>query len=49
MRLLSNSFTNKVRGLQSTDRRFTENKVFHKDIFQQTLAGLLDVLKASSM
>ena len=35
MRLLCNSFTNKVAGLQSIGK-FTENKMFDKDIFQQT-------------
>ena len=44
MRFLCNSFTNKVAGLQSIDK-FTENNVFDKDIFQQTFAGLQDVLK----
>ena len=39
MRFLCNSFTNKVTDLQSIDR-FTENKVFDRDIFQQTFVGL---------
>ena len=44
MRFLCNSFTNKVAGLQSIEK-FTENKVFDKDIFQQTFVGLQDVFK----
>ena len=44
MGLLYNSFTNTVAGLQSIDK-FTENKVFEKDMFQQTFAGLKDVSK----
>ena len=44
MELLCNSFTNKVADLQSTDK-FTENKMFDKDIFQQTFVGLQDVFK----
>ena len=44
MGLLCNSFTNKVGGLQSIDK-FSENKMFDKDIFQQTIAGLQDVFK----
>ena len=39
MRFLWNFFINKVAGLQYIDK-FTENKVFDKDIFQQTFAGL---------
>ena len=39
MRFLCTSLTNKVAGLQSIDK-FTENKVFDKDIFQQTFLGL---------
>ena len=56
MGLLCNYFTNKVAGLQSIDK-LTENKVFDKEIFQQTFVGLPDVfstcledvLKTSSM
>ena len=44
MGLLCNSFTNKIAGLQSIDR-FIENKMFDKDIFQQTFVGLQDVFK----
>ena len=44
MGLLCNSFTNKVAGLQSIDT-FTENKMFDKDIFQQTFVDLQDVFK----
>ena len=44
MALLCNSFTNKVAGLQSKDK-FTENKMFDKDMFQQTFFGLQDVFK----
>ena len=44
MGLLCNSFTNKVAGLQSIGK-FTENKMFDKDIFQQTFVGLQDVFK----
>ena len=44
MGLLCNSFTIKVAGLQSIDK-FTKNKVFDKDIFQQTFLGLRDVFK----
>ena len=43
MGLLCNSFSNKVAGLQSIDK-LTENKVFDKDVFQQTFVGLQDVL-----
>ena len=39
MRFLCNFFINKVAGFQYIDK-FTENKVFDKDIFQQTFAGL---------
>ena len=39
-----NSFTNKVAGLRSIDK-FTENKMFDKDIFQQTVIDLQDVFK----
>ena len=46
MEFLCNSFTNKVAGLQYRDN-FTENKVFDKDIFQQTFVGLQDILKTS--
>ena len=45
MGLLCNSFTNKVAGLQSIDK-FTKNKVFEKDIFQQTFASFQDIFKA---
>ena len=56
MGLLCNSLTNKVAGLQYIGK-FTEKKLFEKDIFQQTFAGLQDVyntcleeeLKTSSM
>ena len=41
MRFLCNSFTNKVAGLQSIEK-FTENKVFDKDMFQQTFVDLQD-------
>ena len=39
MSFLCNSFTNKVASLQSIEK-FTEIKVFGKDIFQQTFVGL---------
>ena len=42
MGLLCNSLTNKVAGLQYIGK-FTEKKLFEKDIFQQTFAGLQDV------
>ena len=56
MGLLCNSLTNKVAGLQYIGK-LTEKKLFEKDIFQQTFAGLQDVyntcleevLKTSSM
>ena len=44
MGLLCNSFTNKVVGLKSIEK-FTENKIFDKDIFQQTFVGLQDVFQ----
>ena len=39
MRFLCNFFTNKVAGFQSIDK-LTKNKVFDKNILQQTFAGL---------
>ena len=39
MRFLCSFFTNKVAGFQSIDK-LTENKVFDKNILQQTFAGL---------
>ena len=44
MGLLCNSFSNKVAGLQSIDK-FTEDKMFDKDMFQETFVGLQDVFK----
>ena len=45
MGLLCNSFSNKVAGLQSIDK-FTEDKMFDKDMFQETFIGLQEVFKA---
>ena len=48
MGLLCNSFTYKVASLQSIDK-FSENKIFDKDIFQQTFVGHQDVFLTSPM
>ena len=44
MALFCDFFTNKDAGLQSIDK-FTENKMFDKDIFHQTFVSLQDVFK----